>query len=462
MIFVTKLYIYLENVKALLYTLKKRGITMTILSEKQMDKVLIVADKISNFRYLKGISDGLASLLSITITGSIFLLIGNLPINTYTTFLENTGLNKTLPLAYNCTIGLIAVYSVYFIANRFTNTFNIDGTIAGLLALVSFFIVTPTTSFKEINGYAFTWLGAQGLFVAIIIALLVGRIYVFIIQKDLIIKMPDGVPPTVSKSFAAIIPAFVTITVSLIINMIFSATSFTSIHHFVYKFIQTPLESIGGSFGGIMVAILVMQILWVLGIHGSLIVYNIMTPIFLSLDTANLTAYANGDAMPNIVGGAFMNMFSEIGGAGCTIGLNLLMIFLARSQRYKTLGKLSIIPGIGRINEPLIFGTPLVMNPIMAIPFILAPLVCASVGYFAISIGLVPKLMGTSVPMGVPVVIQGLFQGSWKLAVLQFVCILITTVIYFPFFKILDKQAVEQEKSSKSEGKDNVLNETTE
>ncbi|WP_265459779.1 PTS sugar transporter subunit IIC [Enterococcus sp. HY326] len=435
---------------------------MKFMSEKNMDRLLVVADKISNFRYLKGISDGLASLLSITISGSIFLLLGNLPIAPYTKFLEATGLAEILPLAYNCTIGLIAVYAVYFIANRFTKTFGIDGTIAGLLALVAFFIVTPSVTTDEFSGFAFTWLGAQGLFVAIIMALLVGRIYVFIIQKDLVIKMPDGVPPTVSRSFAAIIPAFVTLVVALVIKAIFYGTSFTSIHHFVYQFIQTPLESIGGSFGGIMIAILVMQVLWVLGIHGSLIVYNIMTPIFLSLDTANLTAYANGEALPNIVGGAFMNMFSEIGGAGCTIGLNLLMLFLARSQRYKALGKLAILPGIGRINEPLIFGTPLVMNPIMAIPFIVAPLVSAAFGYITISIGLFPRLIGTSVPMGVPVVIQGLLQGSWQLAVLQFICILITTAIYFPFFKILDRQAVEQETVVENEKQEYNLNEIVE
>lgn len=424
---------------------------MKFMSGKNMDRLLMIADKISNFRYLKGVSDGLASLLSITISGSIFLLLANLPIEPYKQFLENIGLSEILPFAYNCTIGLIAVYAVYFIANRFTKTFALDGTIAGLLALVAFFIVTPSESTEEFSGFAFTWLGAQGLFVAIIIALLIGRVYVFIIQKDFVIKMPEGVPPTVARSFAAIIPAFVTIIIALTIKGVFNSTSFTSIHHFVYQFIQTPLESIGGSFGGIMIAIFVMQVLWVLGIHGSLIVYNIMTPIFLSMDTANLTAYANGDALPNIVGGGFMNMFSEIGGAGCTIGLNLLMLFLARSQRYKTLGKLAIVPAIGRINEPLIFGTPLVMNPIMAIPFILAPLVSAAFGYIVISIGLFPRLIGAQVPMGVPVVIQGLLQGSWQLAVLQFICILITTAIYLPFFKILDKQAADQEATLEQE-----------
>ncbi|MDH6365394.1 PTS system cellobiose-specific IIC component [Enterococcus sp. PF1-24] len=418
---------------------------MKFISEKNMDRVLVVADKIANFRYLKGISDGLASLLSITIVGSIFLLLGNLPINGYSELLAKLGLDQVLPFAYNCSVGLIAVYGTFFIAQRFAQTFDIEGSIAGLLSLVAFFIVTPSVASEDFNGYAFTWLGAQGLFVAIIISLLMSRIYVFIIQKDFVIKMPDGVPPTVSRSFAAIIPAFVIITLSLVIKGVFAMTSFTSIHHFVYQFIQTPLEHIGGSFAGIMVAILVMQILWVMGIHGSLIVYNIMTPIFLSLDTANLTAFSNGEALPNIVGGAFMNMFAELGGAGCTIGLNLLMLFMARSQRYKTLGRLAIVPSIGRINEPIVFGTPLVMNPIMAIPFIVAPLACATFGYVTISLGIFPRLIGASVPMGIPVVIQGLLQGSWKLAVLHILCIIIATLIYLPFFRILDKQAYEEE-----------------
>lgn len=412
---------------------------------------MIVADRISGFRYLKGVSDGLASLLSITITGSLFLLIANLPIEAYQSFLTATKLSEILPYAYNCTIGLIAVYATYFIANKFAKTFSIDGTIPGLLALVTFFIVTPEVIIQEGTvGYALTWLGAQGLFVAIIVALLVSRLYVFIVQKGIVIKMPDGVPPSVAQSFAAIIPAFASISLGLVIRGTFSVTEFTSVHHFVYKFIQTPLENIGGSFFGILFAIFVMQVLWVLGIHGSLIVYNIMTPIFLSLDTANLTAYANNEALPNIVGGAFMGMFSEIGGAGCTIGLNLLMMFVAKSPRYRTLGKLSIVPAIGRINEPLIFGTPLVMNPIMAIPFILAPMVSATFGYITISLGIFPRLIGASVPMGVPVVIQGILQGSWKLGLLQFICILITTAIYYPFFKIMDKQALKEEMGSDS------------
>lgn len=429
---------------------------MNLTMEKFQNKIMPLATYLSNNKYIKAISDGFACVLPAIIVGAIFTLLSGLPIDGYQSFIGSNGLKAVLSIPPMFTTDIIALISVFFIAYKFAEVNDESGAMPGLLALIAFLIVTPfavldTSGFAPVRAIPFEWLGAQGLFVAIILGLFVSKVYLFIIKKGFIIRLPKGVPPTIEKSFASLIPGFVIIIFALIINAIFASTDFGSLHALIYKFVQIPLENLGGSFGGFILAILAMNILWVFGINGTMIVINIMMPIWLSLDMANLTAFQQQLPLPNIIGVAFMGGCALLGGSGATLGLNLLMSFKSKSKRYKTLGNLSLPACICGINEPIIFGAPIILNPLMAVPFIIAPLVTSSVGYALIATNIVPAMSGAYSPLGMPVILHGLFQGSWVIALMEVALIAISVVIYYPFFKVLDKQAVEQETAISTE-----------
>lgn len=421
---------------------------------KIQEKIMPVVNTISNNKYLKSVSDGIASTLPAIILGAILTLIASLPIGPYQEFMSNSGLKEILMLPVKFTTDLLALYSVFFIASKTAENFDSDGPTAGLLALVSFFVVTPLESMEAGSFISFNWLGSKGLFVAIIIGLIVGRIYSLIIKKGIIIKMPEGVPPTISKSFAGLVPAFIIVPIFMITNTAFVNTNFGSLHGLIYKFVQTPLEGLGGTFGALLLVMTLAHVLWLFGIHGTMVVFSIMSPIYTSLNLQNLEAFSNGEPLPNIICSAFLMTYVIFSGSGSTMGLNLYMSFKAKSKRYKTLGALALPGSCCGINEPLIFGTPCVMNVKLAIPFILAPIASTTIAYFATAMGIVPKLMGASLPLGTPVLVSGFLQGSWRIAALQVVLIVVSFVIYLPFIKLLDNEAYAMEQQDSEDDVD--------
>lgn len=418
-------------------------------ASKIQAKVQPIVNKISTNRYLKSVSDGVAGVLPVIIVGAIFTLLLNFPITAYQSFLESSGLNIIFNLPITFTTNLLSLYASFFIAYKMSESFKCSGPIAGMISLLCFFIVTPLASVDGTSFISFQWLGATGFFVAILVGLSVGRIYALIVNKGIVIKMPAGVPPTISQSFTGLVPAFIITPIFLAISAIFANTSFGSLHSLVYKFVQTPLEGLGGSFGALLIVILASHILWLFGIHGTMVVFSIMMPIWTGLDMANLTAYNAGEALPNIVGGAFLMTYVLIGGSGATMGLNLYMTFRGKSKRYKTLGNLALPGSICGINEPIIFGSPCIMNPRLAVPFIASPIVCATIAYLLTVSGIVPKLACVALPLGTPLVVGGFLQGSWRIAALQLVLIAVTFIIYLPFIRALDNEsyAMEQQES---------------
>lgn len=415
-------------------------------------KLQPVVSKVSKNCYLQAIMNGMMTILPAILIGAIGMLLTSLPIPAYQAFIEANGIKPFLALPATMTTNVIALYTVFFIANNLAKELEKDGVTAGLIALISFLIVTPIAKIPGPRGpvdvLPFDWLGATGMFVAIIIGLVAARLYVFITDKGLTIKMPEGVPPTVEKSFAALIPGFIIVILFVLLAALFAHTPMGSLHQLVYGFIQVPLQGLGGSLGAMLVAVFVMHLLWILGIHGIMAILSIMMPIWLPLDIANLNAYGAGQPLPNIVGFAFLYCYVLLGGSGATLGFNLLML-KAKSKRFKVLGRMSILSGICGINEPVIFGTPVVLNPILAIPFITAPIVCTIIAYVLTVSGIVPQLMGTMLPLGMPPFISGFLEGSWKIVALQVVLIIVTTLIYYPFYKMLDNNACKEEIAEK-------------
>ena len=409
-------------------------------------KMQKISSKIQSNVYMSSISSGLSLLMGVLIAGAIFTLIDSINVAGYQNFLKSTGLKTLTGIPATVTSNLISLYTVFAIAYVLAGKFKKDSFSAGLLALMSFLILTPMGPMVDKStGISTQWLGAAGIFVSMLVALIVGRLYFFILEKQFYIKMPKGVPPTVEKSFASIVPGIAITVLMLAVRGIFAATSYGNIHKFVYTLVQVPLTHLGGGWTAFLITTLVASTLWFLGVHGGMVVYSVMNPIWTTMRVQNLEAFQKGLELPNLIpGGSFLSVYTNLGGSGATIGLAIALIFAA-SKRYKTLGKLTIIPGLLGINEPLMFGLPMVLNTKFLIPLIAAPLVNSILAMVATAMGIVPKLRGIGTPMGTPVVIRGFIEGGWRVAVFQAVLVVVSFLIYYPFFKKADANALEEE-----------------
>ncbi|WP_369901815.1 PTS cellobiose transporter subunit IIC [Bacillus manliponensis] len=422
-----------------------------------------VAGKIAEQRHLQAVRDGIILTMPFLIIGSFFLIISSLPINGYSEFMANIfgdGWQKALGYPVNATFGMMALIASFGIAYRLAEKYKVDSLAVGALSVVSFLLVTPFQinflgeGMKEaalVEGVIpAVLMGSQGLFVAMIIAIISTEIYRFVVQKKIIIKMPESVPPAVTRSFAALVPGFVVITVVWILRLIVENSSFESMHNIVGQLLQEPLSALGASLFGAIIAVLLIHLLWACGIHGMAIVGGVMSPIWLSLMDQNRVAYQAGEELPNTITAQFFDLWIFMGGSGVTLALVFAMLLFARSQQLKSLSRLSIGPGLFNINEMVTFGMPIVLNPLLLVPFILTPVVLTIISYFAMEWGLVARPSGVAVPWTTPIFISGYLASGGKLSavVLQLVNFAVAFCIYLPFLKIWDKQKLEEEQGA--------------
>lgn len=431
------------------------------------EKFMPVAARIGEQTHLQAIRDGIILTMPLTIIGSIFLILANLPIPGYGDFMAGIfGGNWKANLSYpvGVTFDLLGLFVAFGVAYRLAERYKLDPLSVAAISVASFFLVTPyKIAFTpegmdqtfDVSGIPLALTGSKGMFVAIIVSIIATEIYKFFVKKNIVFKMPDGVPPAVAKSFAALIPGFAVLLTLWIIRMVLQVTPFENMHNIVGEILGKPLSLLGGSLAGALIAVIVAQLLWVTGIHGQALVWGIMSPVWLALIDENRIAYEAGQALPNIVNNEFMNLFYSIGGSGTTLGLALILFFRSQSKQMKQLGKLALGPGFFNINEPIIFGMPMIMNPIMMIPFVLVPIVVVTVSYFAMDLGLVAKAAGIIVPWTIPAPFGGFLATGGKIsgAVLQLFNVALSAALYYPFFKIWDKQKLAEEGGLASDGK---------
>ncbi len=431
--------------------------------EKMMDfleKYLMpISGKMSANKYLRAISGGFIAIMSANIIGSMFTLLGNLPIPAYTTWLANTGLNAVLALPGTVTVSMISLYAAFFIAYTLAREFQSDGAGAGLISLISFFIVTNVGRYfvaaeegaAAVTAVSTEFLAAKGLFAAMIIALITGRAYVWILDKGWTIKLPDSVPPNVTNSFKTLIPGFIIVTCWLIIGTLCTKTSYGGLHQMIFGVIQSNLmRFMGNNIGAWAFFNIMTGLLWFFGLHGGNIVGSITNPIYTPLSLENLEVYmADPTAkLPNIISGAFGKTFT-FGGVASMFGLAILMVFFAKSEQMKTLGKLALPTTIFFINEPLLFGIPTVLNPLFFFPMLFLTTIQGVLTYIMMKIGVVPIARGVQIPWTTPPVIDGFLQGGVGLAIWEFLMVLLSMVLWYPFFKIQDNISLKQEQGDK-------------
>ncbi|MDU1312334.1 PTS transporter subunit EIIC [Clostridium sp.] len=394
-----------------------------------------LAEKIGKNKYLISIRDGFLLTTPLLIIGSFFLLIANFPINNWTEFWARFfGENWTAYMAKptSATFDIMAILAVVGIAYSFSRELNVDKLSGAAVAVVSWFILMPykvTDGSVTLNGIPLDWVGSKGIFIGIITAFVSVHIYAWVIKKGWIIKMPKG---------------------------LIAITPYDNAFNFIFKFLQQPLLVLGNTLGAVLVAMGFQHFFWFFGINGGSIVGSIMQPILTPLSMENLSAFQAGTALPNVINQQFYDLFTTFGGAGSTLSMLIAMIIVCRSQRIKNLSKISIVPALFGINEPVIFGLPVVLNPTILIPFLLTPLINILISYFSMVSGLVPFTSGVSMPWTTPVIISGFLTTGWRGALLQLILVILGVFIYMPFVKMMDKQYKKEELQASESSDDDI------
>lgn len=421
--------------------------------------------KVSAWRPVRAIVAAGRASIPFTIVGSMFLVLSIVPqafpIPALATIWANS-VDKIAPLylqAYNCTIGILSLYFAIVIGYEYTKIFadeeelDVDPVYGALLSVFAYFLTIPQLFVKNgafeylnvkgatINGWtvggnSLDRLSTSGMFTAILMAILAVQLYKTCINW--VVKMPEAVPSGIARSFSALIPAAVVAFVVLIINGIF-----ISLGTDIYNVVAIPfgfVKHIANSWLGIVVIYLLVHALWIVGIHGANIVMGLVTPILLSNMAENV------DGAHIAFAGEFSNSYVIMGGSGAMLLACVWLAVAAKSSQLKMLGRAAMGPAIFNINEPLIFGLPVVYNPILALPFILAPIVSASIAYWSIKLGFAAvSIIQTpwQTPIGLGAYIGS--GGNIGAVITALVCAVAAFFVWFPFLKMYDLKLLKEE-----------------
>lgn len=423
--------------------------------KKIFDSLLDVLVKFSTTKAMTALKDGFVITMPITLLGSVFMLLANIPVNGYAEFMTGifgAGWDVGLNQVSGATFDILAILSVIGIGFSYSRNEGFDGMSSGVLALVAFLILTPSNLTQEgmsVSGIIpKAWTGGQGVIAAILIGLSVGYIYTLFLRKNITIKLPSSVPTGVTNAFTSLIPGLVIMAISMIIFQVFNSMD-TSMVEWIFTTMQIPMQNLSGSFvGGLTIVILISLLFWA-GLHGPNIVMGVMAPILTAnslinsdLASQGLNTVANG---AKIVTPQVIDNFVKLGGAGVTIGLLIAVLLNAKSEQLRSISKLSFVPGLFNINEPVIYGLPIVFNPILIAPFILVPVMAYVLTYFATVTGFIVPFIGVQVPWTMPPILSGFILSGLNGALLQLVIIVLSVAIYFPFMKYQDSLSVAEE-----------------
>ncbi|MEG0255059.1 MAG: PTS sugar transporter subunit IIC [Vagococcus sp.] len=409
-----------------------------------MEKHFIpVAAKIGNQRHLVAIRDSFMVTMPLMILGALAVMINNLALTipAFGKFMDGIFGGESWKgfggAVWNGTFGVLSVFIAFLVAYNLARHYGKDPIGTGVVSVASFFTLGAATS----------GMNSTGLFVALLVGIVVAELFTRLVGNDkLVIKMPDGVPPAVARSFASLFPAMIVISLFGLVAAFIAAFGIEDMFAAFYGAVQEPFMGLANSYGSALVIAFITPFLWFFGLHGANMIDPFMQAINAPAIEANATALAAGKAAPYIVNKPFIDSFVNMGGTGVTIGLIIAIYLVGRKNKpFMVVNNLAAAPGIFNINEPLMFGLPLVLNPIMAIPFILTPMVCVTTAYFATKFGLVPP--ATVMPPWVTPPILGGFLAtqSFSGAILAAVNLVIAVVMYIPFVSLVTRQELKKE-----------------
>ncbi|HHW02167.1 MAG TPA: PTS sugar transporter subunit IIC [Thermoanaerobacterales bacterium] len=384
-------------------------------------------------KHMKGIRNGIVVTIPFTIVGSIFLILAFLPIPGWSNIVEPFKSRLLVPVSV--TFDVLSVIAVIGIGYNLAKEYGQDEVMGAIMSLVSFFILQVTPDYTLDTGY----FGAKGLFTAIIVSVFCIEVQKFFVRRNIIIKMPENVPPAIAASFQGLLPLSFIIVVLWFVRVVLNF----NLNDFI-NLIFRPLVFALNTLPGILFCQFIRALLWCVGIHGGAVLSPVIDPIFLQFLAENAKAFVAGQPIPYITATGFLDVFVFVGGGGATLGLVLFML-KSRDKGFRTLGRVSLPSALFEINEPVVFGVPIVLNPLMMVPYILASIILPLFTYILMALNIIGRPVA-AVPWTMPPVINHYLVtgGDWRAAVWGIVEIFISMAIYYPFFRTMENQRLKE------------------
>ncbi|VTM13401.1 PTS system oligo-beta-mannoside-specific EIIC component [Raoultella terrigena] len=410
-----------------------------------------MAGVIAQQRYVLAIRDGFIAALPFMIVGSFMLVFIFPPISSNTTFqFAKAWLNfsanyrEQLMLPFNMSMGLMTIFISVGVGASLGKQYSLDPITTGLLSLMSFMLVAADLKNGALSNAVFFW---SSIFTALLCSIYATEVYRWLKKRNITIKLPEQVPPGVSRSFEVLIPVIVIMITLHPLNLFIEHATGMILPEAIMAMLK-PLVAASDSLLAVILAVLLCQILWFAGIHGTMIVTGIMNPFWMANLASNQAALAAGEAIPHTFVQGFWDHFLFIGGVGSTLPLAILLI-RSRAAHLRTIGRMGFVPGLFNINEPILFGAPIIMNPILFIPFVFIPVINAILAWYAIDLGLVEKVVMMTA-WTTPAPIGASWATNWAIApvILCFICMAIAALMYYPFVKAYEKTLLAADNSN--------------
>ncbi|HJO92400.1 MAG TPA: PTS transporter subunit EIIC [Victivallales bacterium] len=401
------------------------------LEKKIIPKVNIFTEN----RYLSAVRTGMVATVPFTISGSIFMIICYFPVGGWTKIIAPY--HKLLYIPVTATFGCLGIIVTFAIAYDLSKRYKMDAVTSAILATLCFLLINIDI---KTGNLATDGLGVQGLFTGIIIAFIAVEVQRFLNEKNLVIRLPDSVPDIVVESFAALVPFIVLLVLFWVIRFVLGF----DIEHAI-SLLFSPLVFALNTLWGILVFNFMITLLWSVGINGDMALSGIGDPIVLMYLSVNTAALAHGQSIPYITAAGFSTSFVMLGGTGATIGLALVLLW-SKEPGLRKVSRMAFIPSLFNINEPIFFGIPIVLNPLLMIPYIFNVLFLTAATYLLMFYHVIGRPV-VMVPWTTPPIISQYLVtgGDWRAAVWGAVALVFCILIYYPFAKLSEKQRLKAE-----------------
>ncbi|VVA50024.1 Lichenan permease IIC component [Serratia ficaria] len=414
-------------------------------------RVTPLAGSVGQQRHVIAIRDGFVSALPFMIIGSFMLVFIFPPFAADSSWgIARGWLNfslkyrEQLMLPFHLSMGVMTFFISVGIGASLGRHYKLDPIMTGLLAFMAFLLVAAPYRDGVIDTQYFS---GQGIFTAIITALYAGELYAWLKRRNVTIRLPKEVPTGVARSFEILIPVVVIVATLHPLNLLVQSYTGMIIPQAIMHLLE-PLVSASDSLPAILISVFICQILWFAGIHGALIVTGIMNPFWMTNLALNQTALAAGAPLPHIYLQGFWDHYLLIGGVGSTLPLAFLLL-RSRAVHLRAIGKMGVVPSMFNINEPILFGAPIIMNPVFFLPFILVPMINATFAYIAIKLGWIAQVVSLT-PWTTPAPIGASWAANWALSPLFMClfCMLLSALMYYPFLKAYERTLLKQEQEN--------------
>lgn len=398
-------------------------------------------EAVGNQRHLLAVRDGVIGALPLVLVGSLFLLVAQPPSLRLQQWVAPYA--ATLLLPYRMLGGLIGLYVTFGTAYALAKHYALDAPAAGLVALASYLVAAMPQGLQGPPALPLARVGPGGLFAGLLIAIASVELTRLLAHRRLTLRLPSSAPEVVVRSFASLIPCFLSVATTFVVVHLFKLDLVT-----LLEALAAPLLGATGSLAAVLTIVGLDSGLWLLGVHAAAITAPIR-PLWEAMLVQNMEAVVHGVALPHIATQPFYLWFVWQGGSGTLLALALLLVF-AKSAQLRSVGRLGLLPALCNVNEPLLFGVPIVLNPALALPFVVAPLICGAVAYSACALHWVrPPYL--EVPWTLPAPLGALLAtgGDWRALALELTNLALAMGIYWPFLRRYDLRLLAEEASAK-------------